>query len=71
MTESREARIIELETRAAHQEVAIQELSDVVLIQQGRIQALEEGLERLRQFVQATADAGPETDPGSEIPPHY
>lgn len=63
-------RIVELETRLAFQERALQELSDVVARQQTEIErlarALKEAQERLRGIAAPVAERTDETPP-----PHY
>lgn len=63
-------RIIELETRLAFQEHALQELSDVMARQQAEIEhlarALKDAQERLRGITAPVAERAEETPP-----PHY
>ena len=65
-------RLIELETRVAHQERLIDELNDVLTDQQSRLTRLEQTAEalkdRLRTIGEGGAGAG---DPADERPPHY
>jgi SlyX protein len=65
--EPHEARIVALESLLAHQERALQELSDLVASQWTRIDALTREILRLRDDVQAlSARAAPDRPP-----PHY
>jgi SlyX protein len=64
-----EARFENLETRLAHQEKTIGELSDVVTTQWRKIEALEFQLRRFGEELQSI-DAG--GDPSAnQRPPHY
>ena len=65
-----EQRLIDLETRAAFQEDAIQQLSDVVYRQQKQIDQLENLCKLLAQKIQ-DLDAGDLIDTSDEKPPHY
>jgi SlyX protein len=62
------ARIAELETRVAHQEKTIGELSDVIAAQWRKIEAIEFQVRRLGEDLQSmdTADV-----PTHQKPPHY
>jgi SlyX protein len=61
-------RLENLETRAAHADLAVAELNEVVSAQWKRIDALERELARLREEFEALGDRreGPEPPP-----PHY
>jgi len=66
-----EQRLVDIETKLAHQEHLLLELNDVITKQQEKIMRLE-GLcdsiiERVRSLAE-TAPAGPNVD---EVPPHY
>ncbi len=61
-----EQRIIELETRFSHQEVLIEQLSDIVREQQDQIDALT----KLVQTLMSQVDKGIE-EVSNEPPPHY
>ena len=64
-------RIDELESRSAFQEDLLAQLSDALVDQQNRIDQLETVLRNLSGAV-ASASASPEdSDPLSEVPPHY
>lgn len=66
-----EDRIIEIETRLAHQEVTIQELNDVVTDQQARISHLEALYRALVERMQSLASNLPAATEQDERPPHY
>ena len=62
-------RIDELESRSAFQEDLLAQLSDALVDQQNRIDQLETVL---RNLSGAIASASPQdSDPLSEVPPHY
>jgi SlyX protein len=63
------ARLETLETRAAFQEDALQQLSDVLVAQQARIDRLEARLALLAEQLERPADEGGGL--GEERPPHY
>ena len=66
-----EDQIIELQTRLAYQEDAIQQLNDVIVRQQQQIDTLEKrGAELLRRL-EALAEAETAELPQDETPPHY
>jgi SlyX protein len=63
-------RIVELETRLAHQDETLRELSDVVSAQWSKIDALQLRIEELRERLMQQADEI--RDPSEEPPPpHY
>ena len=64
-------RLIDLETRIAHQDQALAELNDVVTDQQSRIMQLERLCASLAERVAAIPDAHESGDRGDERPPHY
>lgn len=66
-----EQRLIDIETRIAHQDQALQELNEVITDQQARIMRLESLSESLIEKLQSLADASGEGDGSFEIPPHY
>ncbi|MEM7501561.1 MAG: SlyX family protein [Pseudomonadota bacterium] len=66
-----EQRIVEIETKLAHQELTLEELNAVVTEQDSRLMRLEELTERLLDRVQSLSDAGASTAVGDERPPHY
>ena len=64
-------RLIEIESKLAHQEQLLTELNEVITEQQARIMQLEELstslIERVRSIGESTSDDGPK----DERPPHY
>lgn len=65
-------RIVEIETKLAFQEDAIQALNEVICRQEKRISQLEETLAVLiDRFRQLSADQEPSATPRDERPPHY
>lgn len=66
-----EERLIELETKAAHQEVAIEELLQAVHAQYLLIDKLEKNLKLLTERFDGVNSGGQEIGPGDEKPPHY
>lgn len=64
--------MIDLETRLAYQEQALNELSDALAGQQGQIGRLERLAERLEQRLVALAETLPAAGAADdERPPHY
>jgi SlyX protein len=66
-----EDRIIELETKLAHQEHLLGELNDVLTDQQALITALELRCESLLGRISALGDGGQSGSEIDERPPHY
>ncbi len=66
-----EDRIIELESRLAHQDHLLQELNDVLTDQQSRLMQLETLCRTLADRLQAIGEMMPATSGGDEPPPHY
>lgn len=66
-----EERLVEIETKMAHQEYLLSELNDVVTKQQEIIMQLEERYGTLVARVRSISEALPADTPGDEIPPHY
>ena len=66
-----EDRIIELESRIAHQDQLLNELNDVVTDQQSRLMRLEDLVVELAERYRDLADDAPATGGGFEKPPHY
>ncbi len=65
-----EQRMIELETKFLHQEMAIENLHQALLKQMAMIESLEKNLKLLTaKFEAATNDH--EVGPANEKPPHY
>ena len=63
-----DSRLETLETKLAFQEEALQQLSDVLVAQQGRIDRLEARLVLLTEQLRERAEQNAEPD---EPPPHY
>jgi len=66
-----EDRLIEIETKLAHQEDLVNELNAVVTDQQAQISRLEELCRSLISRVRSLAEAETTGDPGDDRPPHY
>ena len=66
-----EERLIDLETRLAHQDQLLHELNGVVTQQQSKIMQLEELCGSLISRMRSISEALPDGDPLSERPPHY
>ncbi len=64
-------RIEALETVVAHQEVAIEDLSETVQAQWAEIEKLKRDLGKLTRSLEALADGGDEAPPANQPPPHY
>lgn len=66
-----EDRLIEIETKLAHQEDLVNELNTVVTDQQAQISRLEELCRSLISRVRSLADAETTGGPEDDRPPHY
>ncbi|MEM7432060.1 MAG: SlyX family protein [Pseudomonadota bacterium] len=66
-----EERLVEIESKLAHQDQLVYELNDVVTNQQAKIMQLETLVESLLERVRALGDAAPAGSVGDERPPHY
>lgn len=66
-----EDRLIDIESKLAHQEQLLNELNEVLTEQQGRIMQLEQLSTSLIERVRAIGDAAPGDGPVDERPPHY
>ncbi len=64
-------RLVEIETKLAHQELTIHELNEVVTEQNLRITKLEELCRALVGRLKSLANAEPAEQPRDERPPHY
>lgn len=62
-------KIIDIETRLAHQEVTLQELNDAMSSQQAQIMDLERLCKTLIDRVRALSEG--DINSGEEKPPHY
>ncbi|WP_018231093.1 SlyX family protein [Thioalkalivibrio thiocyanodenitrificans] len=71
MSETLEARIVEMEIRLAHQDDTLQTLNRLVIDQQQQIETLRHQVENLRLRLMEVVQA-PGIDPSLEPPPpHY
>ena len=66
-----EERLIELESRLAHQDQTIFELNDVVTDQQSRIMQLERLCQSLAERLASLAESSQAGSSDDERPPHY
>jgi len=66
-----ESRLIEIETKLAHQEDMVNELNDVVTDQQAQISRLDELCRALVSRVRSISDGEAAGSPEDERPPHY
>jgi uncharacterized coiled-coil protein SlyX len=64
-------RMIELETKISHQEIAIEELQAVSIDQHALITLLQKNLKQLTDRFDGATTNQPEIGPGNEKPPHY
>jgi SlyX protein len=65
-----EERLVDIETKLAHQEHLLIELNDVITKQQEKIMQLEELCGSLADRVRTISEALPEEGSGNEVPPH-
>ena len=66
-----ENRLIDIESKLAHQEDMLGELNTALANQQKQLTLLEDLCETLVSRVRSLSDDGPEGDPADERPPHY
>ncbi|MGI9270996.1 MAG: SlyX family protein [Woeseiaceae bacterium] len=66
-----EDRLIDIESKLAHQEQLLSELNEVVTEQQARIMQLEQMNTSLIERVRAISESTPGEDAQDERPPHY
>lgn len=66
-----EERVIEIETKLAHQEHTVQQLNDVVTEQGARIGQLEDLCRALVERLQSLSSNLPAASDQDERPPHY
>ena len=66
-----ENRLIDIESKLAHQEQLLTELNTALTNQQRQLTLLEDLCEALVDRVRTVSDVGPAGDPGDERPPHY
>ena len=66
-----ESRIIEIETKLAHQDQLLIELNNVVTDQQTQLMRLDELFTAMLERVRSLGDNSPDDEPQDERPPHY
>ena len=66
-----ENRLINIESKLAHQEDMLAELNTAMANQQKQLTLLEDLCETLVSRVRSLSDDGPDGDPADERPPHY
>lgn len=66
-----ENRLIEIESKLAHQEQVVEELNAALTDQQARIADLESLCRSLVERLQSVADVSTQEAAGDERPPHY
>ena len=66
-----EKRVIEIETKLAHQEHLLSELNEALTDQQAQISGLERLCQSLIERVKSLLDSSPADQPTGERPPHY
>lgn len=66
-----ENRLVDIESKLAHQDQLLFELNEVVTRQQARIMQLEELCNSITERVRSIGEAPPESSTGNERPPHY
>lgn len=66
-----EQRLIELETKLAFQESALQELNDLVYQQSQRLDKLEALFDRVAERLREVSEHIRPESPANERPPHY
>ena len=71
MVMDHEAHIVDLETRLTYQEVALQELNDVIVCQQKMLDTLSNQIELLRQQMRSQAQFDVLPMSQEPPPPHY
>jgi len=71
MDEEVGTRLVELETKAAFQEAAIQDMSGMIALQDARLERLEALVRALREKVKELGGEGQGSLPENERPPHY
>jgi SlyX protein len=66
-----EERLVELESRLAHQDQMLHELNEVVTDQQAKLMQLDELCRTLIDRVRAVGEGAETAAPEDERPPHY
>jgi len=64
-------RLEALETVVAHQEAAIEDLSETVREQWSEIERLKREIGKLTRSLEAIVEGGEEAPPANQRPPHY
>lgn len=71
MSNPEQDRLIDLEIKISHQEMAIEKLQELVYAQDAAIQNLEKILKVTRDRLEAVARGEGQVGPANEKPPHY
>jgi len=66
-----EDRIVDIETKLAHQEHLLLELNDVITKQQEKIMSLEGLCDSIIERVRSLGEVAPADANADEVPPHY
>lgn len=66
-----EDRLIEIESKLAHQEQLLSELNEALTAQQAQLMQLQELSTSLVERVRAIGESAPDGAPSDERPPHY
>lgn len=66
-----EDRLIDIESKLAHQEQLLIELNEVLTEQQARVMQLERLSTSLIERIRAIGEGAPDDGPTDERPPHY
>ena len=66
-----EDRLVQIETKLAHQEQMLMELDDALTTQQSTIMTLERMCASMAERMQSLGGDETATPPGDERPPHY
>ena len=66
-----ERRLIDLESKVAHQDQALLDMSEEIYRQQQQIALLEDRCRHLQERLEIAGGADQAADPANEIPPHY
>jgi SlyX protein len=66
-----EKRLIDIEVKLAHQEHALDEVSDVLTAQQAQLDHLDRLCQTLIERLRSISEPEPAENHGAERPPHY
>ncbi len=66
-----ETKMVEIETKLAHQDQLLIELNQVMIDQQTQLMRLEELFTAMVERVRSLGDNSPDAAPQDETPPHY